>query len=134
MNWKKIGFDCIRKAISALNSLTEVKAINNKINIQTNADILSNNIILKTLANHNVSCNVFSEEENKVIRINDGDKKVQVILDPIDNTYLFLRGEKSFCSVAMMILINNKPAYSFVGDILTNDIYYCDQKKAYSNK
>ena len=133
MNWKNIGFDCIKKAVSALDKLPQVKVLKDKINVQTNADIVSHNALIGCLKTHKVSCNIFSEEDKNVIKINGGDRNVIIILDPIDNTHLYLRGEKSFCSVAMMVIINNKPAYSFVGDIVTGEIYHCDQNKAYKN-
>ncbi len=133
MDWTKIGFECIKNAISAVSSLKKIKPINNEINIQTNADVVSHNTIMRCLAKNNVSCNVSSEEEKKIIRINGGDPNVMIIFDPLDNTHLYLRGEKSFCSVAMMVLISRQPVYSFVGDIVTWDIYHCNQNHAYKN-
>lgn len=133
MDWTKTGFECIKNAISALNSLKKIKPLNDEINIQTNADVASHNTIIECLKKNKVSCNIFSEEEKNIIEIKGGDKNILIILDPIDNTHLYVRGEKSFCSVAMMVIINKKTAHSFVGDIVMGDIYHCDQNNAYKN-
>ena len=61
MNWKKIGFDCIKKAVSELNKLSQVKVLKDEINVQTNADIVSHNALIDCLKTHKVSCNIFSE-------------------------------------------------------------------------
>ena len=133
MNWKNIGFDALRKAISALNKLPQVKVLNNKINIQTNADLASHDALIASLHTNRVQGEVFSEEAEKVIKINGGDPNTLIVLDPLDNTHLYLRGEKAFCSVAMMVIRNHQPIYSFVGDIVSGDIYHCDEKKSYKN-
>ena len=133
MDWIKIGLNCIGTAIKALKELKEVKALNSEINIQTSADLVSNQAIIKYLTENKVKCNLFSEEEEKVMKINGGDPKVILILDPLDNSHLFLRGEISFCSVALIVLIDGFPEYAFIGDISTLDIYYCDKNKAYKN-
>ena len=80
-----------------------------------------------------LACNVFSEEETSIVKINGGDENVTIVIDPIDNTHLYLRGEIPFCSVALMFLIQGIPKYSFIGDISTGDIYYCNEKHAYKN-
>ena len=45
MDWIEIGKECVTSAIKVLREIKEVKAFNNKINIQTNADIASHNKI-----------------------------------------------------------------------------------------
>ena len=133
MDWIQIGKGCINTAIESLSSIKKVKALNNNINVQTNADIQSHNSIIDYLHKCNVRCDVYSEEKKQVIKINGGNKKVIFIIDPLDNTHLYLRGESSFCSVALMILINNEPVYAFVGDIGNHSTYYCDNIHAYLN-
>jgi len=132
-NWIKIGKESVSSGIKILRKLKTVKAFNNKINIQTNADILSHNKIREIITKSGVSCNLFSEEKKGITRINGGNDKIQVIIDPIDYTHLFLRGELSFCSVGLIILINGFPKYSFIGDISNGDIFYCDEKQSYKN-
>jgi len=80
-----------------------------------------------------VSCDLVSEENKKVIKINGGNSKVQVLVDPLDYTHFFLQGELFFCSVALMVLIDGFPKYSFVGSIANNDVFFCDEKSAYKN-
>ncbi len=133
MDWTKIGKRCIISAIKSLRKLKEIKAINKEANIQTNADIISHEKIKEILTKSGVSCNLVSEEKDKVMRINGGNDKVVIAIDPIDNTHLFLRGEISFCSVGMLVLIDGQPKYSFIGDISNNDIYHCDEKDSYKN-
>ena len=133
MDWIRAGIGCIRAARIALDKVTTVKALNQKINIQTNADLISNKAIINYLIENNIKCTLHSEEESKFLKINGGDPKVSVIIDPLDNSHLFLRGERCFCSVALMVLINGFPQYSFVGDLSNDDIYYCDERYAYKN-
>ncbi len=133
MDWIKIGMECVTSAIRVLKNLTEVKAFNNELNIKTDADILSHNKIKEVLTKCGASCDFVSEESEEIIKINGGNNKVQVVVDPVDYTHFFLRGELSFCSVALMVLIEGSPKYSFVGSISTGDMYYCDEKSAYKN-
>ena len=128
MNWIKIGIGCIKAAIKELEEISVVKALNKEINVQTNADLASNKSIIQYLKTNKVKCNLFSEEEKSTLKINGGNEKIIFVVDPIDNTFLYLRGEISFCSVALMILVNGVPEYSFVGGISSGDIYYCDKK------
>jgi len=134
MNWINVGIGCIESAIKELKEIKEVKALNSEINIQTNADLVSNKAIINFLKDNKIKCNVFSEEEKGALKINGGNERIIFVVDPIDNTHLYLRGEISFCSVALMILVNGVPEYSFVGDISNEDIYYCDKSFAYKNE
>ncbi len=134
MNWTEIGIGCINAAITALKEMKEVKALNQEINVQTTADLRSNNAIISYLKKSKVKCNIYSEEEKEILKINGGDNKTIFVIDPLDNTLFFLRGEITFCSVALMILIDGTPKYSFVGDISNGNIYHCDEKSAYKNK
>lgn len=134
MNWRDIGIGCIQAAFKVLHKIKDVKALNKEINIQTNADIASHNAIHDYLTENRIKCNIYSEENEDLIEVNDGGKNIVFVIDPIDNSLFFLRGEISFCSVALMIIINGSPKYSFVGDISNGDIYYCDEKSAYKNK
>lgn len=133
MDWIKIGQECVTSAIKVLRDLKEVKAFNNELNIKTDADMLSHEKIKETLTKSGAACDLVSEESEEVIKINGGNKKVQVVTDPVDYTHFFLRGELSFCSVALMVIVDGFPKYSFVGSISNNDMYYCDEKSAYKN-
>ena len=133
MNWTEIGMGCIKAALNALQEIKEIKALNKEINIQTNADIVSHKAIINYLRKNKACCNVYSEEEKKVIRIDKGDANTIFVIDPLDNTLFFLRGEANFCSVALMIIIGGSPKYSFIGDISNHNIYHCNEKLAYKN-
>lgn len=133
MDWLNLGIGCIKAAIKELKKIKEPKALNAEINIQTTADLVSNKAIINFLKDNKVKCDIYSEEEENILKINGGDNKIIFVVDPIDNTHLYLRGEFFFCSVALMILINGVPEYSFVGDISNGDIYYCDKNFAYKN-
>ncbi len=134
MDWTNIGIGCIKAAITELKEIKKVKPLNSEVNIQTNADLVSNKAILNFLKNKKVKCDVFYEEERGALQVNGGNANTVFVIDPIDNTLFFLRGEITFCSVALMIIIDGLPKYSFVGDISNDNIYYCDEKSAYKNK
>ncbi len=133
MDWTKIGLGCVKAGMDAVKNVKSIKATDPKLNIQTNADIASHEAILAYLKSQGVNCNLYSEESDEVIPLNEGDEDVTVILDPIDNTYMFYHDEVFFSSVAMMILIKGEPHYSFIGDLATGDVYHCDPNAAYKN-
>ncbi len=134
MDWTNLGIGCIKAAITELKKIKEVKALNSEINIQTNADLISNKAILDFLKNKKVKCDVYSEEEKNPLKVNGGDANTVFVIDPLDNTLFFLRGETAFCSVALMIIIDGLPKCSFIGDLSNGNIYHCNEKSAYKNK
>ena len=101
MNWTPIGVKCIRQSLKALKNIKRVEIVKDQVNVQTNADVIANDTIIKSLKHEKISGSIHSEEEKETIILGTGDKKINIILDPLDNTHLYLRGEKSFCSVAM---------------------------------
>ena len=133
MDWVKLGIGCVKAARDALRTLQEVQVVKGGINVQTNADLQANEAIISYLKDQKIACTVYSEEETEPVQIEGGNPNIIFIIDPIDNTNLFLRGETHFCSVALMILIDDDPHYAFVGEVANDDIYYCDQKHAYLN-
>jgi myo-inositol-1(or 4)-monophosphatase len=133
MDYVTLGKQCIAAALKKLSEIREIIITEDTLNVQTNADLESNKAILDCIKKSGLTCNVFSEEEKDMLKINGGNDDVIIMLDPIDNTHLYLRGEISFCSVALMIIIKGTPKYAFVSDITTNDIYYCDENKSYKN-
>ncbi|HOX29822.1 MAG TPA: inositol monophosphatase family protein [Candidatus Paceibacterota bacterium] len=128
-----IGKNCIASAMKELRRLEAVRALNSEQNIKTNADMASHGAALKELQRSGLSCVLYSEESEEAININGGDKLVQIMLDPIDGTVFYLRGEIFFCGIGILMLIRGEPVYSFVGDIASGDIYHCDESKSYKN-
>ncbi len=128
-----IGKNCVASAMKELQKLETVKALNNERNIKTNADMASHNAVVRELERSGLSCVLYSEESKDAIKINGGDEKIQILLDPIDGTVFYLRGEIYFCGVGMLFLVSGNPSYSFVGDIASGDLYHCDEFKSYKN-
>lgn len=132
MDWATVGQKCIKEAFVALSGSKTVRLLDNGINPHTDADLISHAAIEKVLRDSGIPCELISEESDQMIALNGGGA-ARVIIDPIDGTAMFMRGEKYFSSVGMIIIENNQPAYSFVGDIVSGDIYYCDERFAYKN-
>ncbi|MCX6758252.1 MAG: hypothetical protein NTX14_00920, partial [Candidatus Nealsonbacteria bacterium] len=132
-DWTKIGKSCVRAAMDELRMLTDVTALNNERNIKTSADMAAHNAVIAALEKSGVSCVLHSEEAADPIAINGGSGEVHVMLDPVDGSVFFLRGELSFCAVGILVLIGGKPGFAFVGDIAAGDIYHCDKKGAYKD-
>ena len=139
MDWVDIGHKCINNAFKVLHG-ARINVLDGKtadahasINVHTTADLDSQDAILKILKEEGIACCVVAEQDNGEIFLNGGGE-TQVIIDPIDNSVLFARGEISFCAVGMFVLEDNFPVCSFVGDIATGDIYYCDKNRAYKNR
>ena len=105
--------------------------LDNRDNIQTGADIISQENIIKSLQENNISCKLYSEELEIPLVIGSGN--YEIILDPIDGSFMFLHGVKSFTCIAMMVLENRTVKYALVQSIATEDIYYCDEHHAYLN-
>lgn len=133
MDWTAIGKQCVNASMQALRELKAVRALNDGQNIQTNADVVSHEAIEKTLVESGISCSLVSEEKENPIPVNGGSGETFVFIDPIDNTAFYLRGELCFCGVGMIVYFDNRPQYSFVGEISTGFIYHCDETSAYKD-
>ena len=133
MDLTTLGLECVRASFAALKKIKKINITENRKNVQTNADLASHSAIINVLRKSKFKLSIDSEEADKVIMVNGGNDNFLVIIDPIDNTQFYLRGENSFCSVCLMFIIDGEAKYSFVGDIVTEDIYYCDEKYAYKN-
>ena len=130
MDWVEVGQKCLTNAFKALRQarldVLDKDDDHAAVNVHTAADLDSQNAILKTLEEEKIPCCVVAEQSNEIISLNGGGGE-QVIIDPIDNSALFARSETFFCAVGMFVVEKGFPTYSFVGDIATNDIYYCDK-------
>lgn len=132
MDWIKIGLEIVERVKKILLKLDNINVTENQVNVQTNGDLLAQDIIINFLKEKNIDCEVYSEELNDALIV--GEKSnIKFIVDPIDNTQFFLRGNKYHSSIAFMILIDDNPKYAFVGRLESEDVYYCDQSFAYMN-
>jgi fructose-1,6-bisphosphatase/inositol monophosphatase family enzyme len=131
-DWEKIGQTCVREALNALRVIKTAKTFDDNINPHTDADMVAHDAIIDVLKKSGAACEVISEESTEKIILNGGGS-VKVMVDPLDNTVFFLRGEFSFCSVGLFVIDNGVPIYSFVGNVSNGDIYYCDETRAYKN-
>ncbi len=138
MDWIKVGHECMRWTFESLrNARLDILDENGSdahaaVNVHTVADTDAQNAILEVLKEEKIACRVIAEQGSGEIFLNGGGK-TQVIIDPIDNSALFARGETSFCAVGMFIVGDGFPVYSFVGDISTGEVYCCDRERSYKN-
>ncbi len=58
---------------------------------------------------------------------------MDIITDPLDGSFLFLKGISYFSSICLIILENKKVKYSFVQSLASHDLYYCDETAAFLN-
>jgi len=124
--FKKILADAKKSILKSNNSV-----INNRDNIQTKADIVSQENIINALKKYKISCKLYSEELNEPLLIGDG--RYEIILDPLDGSFMFLHGIQAFTSIAMMVLENRNVKYALVQSIDNKNLYYCDHMGAYLN-
>ncbi len=129
----EIGLACIREALNVLNTIDShiIKFKGSTQNVQSSADIAANDAIIKKLKEAGPPLWVISEE-GEPIKIGEN-PEVEVYVDPLDGSSFFLTGNKRFCSTSLMFVKDGKVLASFVGDIITGDIYYCDDQYAYFN-
>lgn len=100
-------------------------------NIQITADLEAEKAIISVLKKSGGDFLVISEE-GEPIKL--GKKpETEVYIDPLDGSSYFLLGNKRLCCSALMFVKNGKVLASFVGDLITGDIYHCDEKSAYLN-
>lgn len=124
--FKKILVDAKKSVLKSNNSV-----INNRDNIQTRADIISQENIISALKKHKISCKLYSEELNEPLLIGNG--QYEIILDPLDGSFMFLHGIQAFTSIAMTVLENRNVKYVFVQSIDNKNLYHCDLNGAYLN-
>ncbi len=100
-------------------------------NIKTAADFLAQTTLLEVFKQHNFSCKFYSEELAEPVLLGDG--RFTVSADPVDNSYLFVKGINAFCSIVMTILEEDELRYAFVQSLGDDNLYYCDAEHAYLN-
>jgi len=132
MDWTTIGQSCVCRALKVLRGIKTTATLDNGINPHTDADLASHSAMVAELEASGAACNLVSEEYGQTITINGGGP-ITVFIDPIDGTAHFTRRELSFCAVGMFVVEDGCPTYSFVGDVVTGDIYHCDPAQAYKN-
>jgi fructose-1,6-bisphosphatase/inositol monophosphatase family enzyme len=134
MDLMTLGEQCILEAMKVLkNASAEIIQFKGPTkNVQITADLAANEVIIKILKKSGNDFFIISEEEKELIKIGKN-PEIEVYIDPLDGSDFFLSGHKRFCCTALMFVQKGKVLASFVGDLITNDIYSCDTKFAYFN-
>lgn len=133
MDLISIGKEAILEAMKTLES-SPSEAIKFKgltKNIQTKADLQAEEAIINVLKKSGGNFSVFAEEGGATEIGNN--PEIEVYIDPLDGSSFFLRGHKRFCCSAMMFVKEGNVLASFVGDLMTKDIYYCNEEFSYLN-
>ena len=133
MDLVSLGKKCIKASLEVLDksSAEIVKFKGSTKNIQITADLVAEKAIIDILKESGGEFNVISEE-SEPIKLGRN-PEVEVYIDPLDGSSYFLVGNKRLCCSAMMFVKNGKILASFVGDLITGDIYHCDENFAYWN-
>ena len=96
----------------------------------TNADLKANTIICQGLRKYFPKVPIVSEElDNSQIK----NKKIFWLVDPLDGTKEFLKGNGEF-TVNIALIINKRPIYGLIYMPAKNKIYYTKSKKSYFAK
>ena len=96
----------------------------------TNADLKANSIICEGLKKHFPKVPIVSEElDNNHVK----NKKIFWLVDPLDGTKEFLKGNGEF-TVNIALIINKKPIYGLIYMPAKNKFYYTKGKKSYFAK
>jgi len=133
MDLISLGKKCIKASLQVLNesSAEIVKFKGSAKNIQITADLAAEKAILDILKENKEDFLVISEESEP---INLGkNSEIEIYIDPLDGSSYFLTGNKRLCCSALMFVKNGRVLASFVGDLITGDIYHCDENSAYCN-
>lgn len=100
-------------------------------NIQLKADLEAEKAILDVLEASGHDFSVIAEEGG--MKKIGKDPQVEAYIDPLDGSSYFMTGNKRLCCSAVMFVQGGRVLASFVGDLLTKDIYHCDENAAYLN-
>ena len=96
----------------------------------TNADLKANTIICEGLRKYFPEVPIVSEElDNSRIK----NKKIFWLVDPLDGTKEFLKGNGEF-TVNIALIINKKPIYGLIYMPAKNKFYFTKSKKSYFAK
>lgn len=129
MDYKLISYlkDIIIKsgeiAIKMRNDGLEIQKKNDKSPV-TNADFAVSDYIYKQISNLNLNFPIICEEQS--LRTIDNNKLFWLI-DPIDGTKSFIRGEDTF-TVNIALISDKKPTLGFIFQPITKKLYYTDHK------
>lgn len=129
-----LGKQCILEAMKVLetasNEIIQFKGPTK--NIQIAADISAEESMINILRKSGYDFFIISEEKEKLIKIGSN-PEIEVYIDPLDGSSYFPTGNKRLCCTALMFIQGGKVLASFVGDLITGDIYHCDAQSAYFN-
>lgn len=128
-----LGKKCVKEAMKVLNraSTEIVQFKGTERNVQTKADLRAEKAIIDLLKKSGQEFFIIAEERGL---INIGKKpKIEVYIDSLDGSSFFLTGHKRFCCTALMFVQEGEVLASFVGDLITGNIYHCDKHNAYFN-
>lgn len=133
MNLISLGKKCIKASLKVLDksSAKVVKLKGLTKNIQITADLEAEKAIIDILKKSGKDFLVISEE-GEPIKLGKN-PEIEVYIDPLDGSSYFLVGNKRLCCSSLMFVKRGKVLASFVGDLITGDIYHCDEKFAYYN-
>jgi len=134
MDLIRLGRQCILEAMKTLEKAS-VEIIQFKgptKNIQIAADIAAQETIIDILKKSGYSFLIIAEEAVELIKIGPN-PEIEVYIDSLDGSSYFLTGDKRLCCTALMFVLRGKVLASFVGNLLTGDIYHCDEEFAYFN-
>lgn len=129
-----LGKQCVKEAMNVLDK-TSAEIVQFKgatKNVQITADLAAEKAIINVLKKSGQDFLVVSEERENPIKIGPN-PEIEVYIDPLDGSSYFLVGNKRLCSTALMFVKEGKVLASFVGDLITGDIYHCDERSAYFN-
>ncbi len=129
-----IGKKCVLEAMKVLdNASAEIIQFKGPAkNVQIKADLAAQEAIINILKKSGYDFFIISEEEKELIKIGSN-PKIEVYIDPLDGSSFFIVGHKRFCCTALMFVQEGRVLASFVGDLITKDIYHCDTQFAYFN-
>lgn len=128
-----LGKQCILESMKVLEkSSAEIIQFKGPTkNIQIVADLEAEEAIINILRKSGQEFLVVAEERG-ITKVGKN-PEIEVYIDPIDGSSYFLVGNKRLCCTALMFIQKGKVLASFVGDLITGNIYYCDERFAYLN-
>jgi fructose-1,6-bisphosphatase/inositol monophosphatase family enzyme len=130
-DWLEIGQVALRAACDELDQAKNV-TLKDQDNIKIAADLVMHSAILGVLKTYNQPCIVYSEESLQPEKLG-AQPEVEIVVDPLDGSYFFLKGNRGLCSTGLMVIRNGQPMVSVVRALESGHTYYCDAQQSYRN-
>ncbi len=125
-----LGKEAVRRAIKVIRrvkfkfDVTEKPKKNGKADYLTSADLAAQEMYLRFIRENFPGYGVIAEERGLSIPCTIKGVNAFFTVDPLDGTKAFIRRQSDGIGTMLSLVINGEVVAAFVGDVMTQEIYY----------